>query len=197
MPESGLDYGSTLGALGATYSEIGDSKRAVLLHERAIAVHSGYMAKHDREMAFHSNRLAYACFQEKQYDRALAILQDAELVFKPKMPAAHPALAQVVHTRGLVHQALGNSDLALDCMKEALNMRELWLNKEHPAVARTCYQLALLHKERDECRLALDHAERALRIQQLQLSETHQETKWSQELVESLRHHINTKSFHQ
>jgi tetratricopeptide (TPR) repeat protein len=171
---------------------VGDSKRAVRLHERAIAVHSGHLPKYDREMAFHANRLAYACFQEKQYERVFSILNDIEIVFKPRMPAAHPALAQVVHTRGLVHQALGNSERALDCMKEALGMRELWLNKDHPAVARTCYQLALLHEERNEYTLAFEHAERALHIQQLKLPENHQEREWSQELVERLRYHIHS-----
>jgi len=192
MPKSTLDYGSTLGALGATYSEVGDSKRALRLHERAIAVHGGHLPKYDREMAFHGNRLAYACFQEKQYERVFSILNYIETIFKPRMPAAHPALAQVVHTRGLVHQALGNSEQALACMKEALDMRELWLNKDHPAVARICYQLALLYEEHNEYTLAFEHAERALHIQQHKLPENHQERKWAQEFVERLRCHIDS-----
>jgi tetratricopeptide (TPR) repeat protein len=173
---------------------VGDSKRAVHLNERAIAMHSVYLPKYDREMAFHANRLAYACFQEKQYERALSILDDTEIVFKPRMPAGYPGFAQVIHTRGLVHQALGNSERAFDCWKEALSMRESWLDKDHPAVARTCYQLALLYEERSEYTLAFEYAERALRIQQVKLPKTHQERKWSQKLVERLHCYIDSLS---
>lgn len=191
LPQSNYDYGNTLGALGATYSELDDSKRAVRLHERAIAIHKGCLPIDDREMVFHANRLAYACFQEKQYERALSVLDQTAIIFKPKMPAAHPSLAQIVHTRGLVHLALGNSEQALDCFKDALSMRESWLSSDHPAVARTCYQLALVHEERIEYELSLEYAKRALRIQQLKLPETHQETKWSQQLLERLRIHTD------
>jgi tetratricopeptide (TPR) repeat protein len=189
LPQTTYDYGSTLAALGATYSEVGDSRRAVRLHERAIAAHSSCLPRYDREMAFHANRLAYACFQEKQYERALSVLADIEIVFKSGMPAGHPSLAQMVHTRALVYHAMDNSERALDCFKEALSMRELWLTNDHPAVARTCYQLALLHEERSEYKQAFEHAQRALSIQQNKLPETHQERKWSQESVERLRRH--------
>jgi tetratricopeptide (TPR) repeat protein len=174
---------------------MGDSKRAVHLHERAIAVHSGHLSKYDRERAFHGSRLAYACYQEKQYERALSVLDDIEIVFKARIPDDYRALAQVLHTRGSVYQALGDHEQALDYLKKALNMRESWLSKDHPAVARTCYQLALLYKERGEYRLAFEYAERALRIQELKLPKTHQERKWSQQVVERLKCHIDSLSF--
>ncbi len=192
LPQSTYDYGSTLGALGAVYSEMGDSARAVRLHERAIEVHSGYLPRHGPDMAFHSNRLAYACFQEQQYERALSILTRIETFFLPKMPTAHPSEAQVMHTKGLVYRAQGNSELALECFQVALRMRESWLAKDHPAVARTCYQLALLREERGEYIVALEHAKRALHIQQLKLPRTHQERTWSQEVVDRLQHYIDT-----
>jgi tetratricopeptide (TPR) repeat protein len=194
LPQSTYDYGSTLGALGAVYSEMGDSARAVRLHERAIAVHSGYLPRHDPDMAFHANRLAYACFQEQQYERALSILATMETFFQPKMPAAHPSEAQVMHTKGLVYHALGNNELTLECFQIALRMRESWLAEDHPSVARTCYQLALLHEERGEYIVAQEHAKRALRIQQLKLPHTHQERTWSQEVVDRLQRYIDTLS---
>jgi tetratricopeptide (TPR) repeat protein len=166
LPQTTLDYGSTLGALGATYSKVGDSKRAV---------HSGHLPKYDRALGFHANRLASACYQEKQYERALSVLDSIEIVFNPRMSVGHPGLAQIIHTRALVYQALGDSERTLNYLKEALSMRESWLSKDHPAVARTCYQLALLYEERSEYRLAFEHAERALRIQELKLPKTHQE----------------------
>lgn len=196
LPQSTLDYGSIVSALGATYSEMGDSIRAVYHLERAIAVYSSHLSKYDRERGFHGNRLAFAYYQEKQYERALSLLDDIEIVFKPqRQPDDYRGLAQVLNTRGLVYLALDEHERTLGYLKEALNLRESWLIKNHPGIARTCYSMALSYKNRGEYRLAFEYAGRSLRIQELKLPKTHPELKLSQKLVEELHSHIDSLSF--
>jgi tetratricopeptide (TPR) repeat protein len=60
LPQSSIGYGRTLAGLATTYSEMGDSTRAIYLYEKAIAIHRTILPEDHVEIAMQSNRLGYA-----------------------------------------------------------------------------------------------------------------------------------------
>jgi tetratricopeptide (TPR) repeat protein len=186
LPQSAFAYGSTLAALGIYFSEIGNSTRAVEYYERAMAVHRGCLPHDHSEMVFHANRLAFGYWQDGQYERGLAVLNNIELIHKQKLPTNHRNGAQTLHTKGLLHHALGNQTQAFEDYQEALKLREAILCNNHPYVARTCYRLGLLHEQRGEYSAALEQTKRALHIQQAKYLNDHWEVKLTHDLLTRL-----------
>lgn len=186
LPQSSFDYGRTLADLGTLYSEMDQPAEAISLITKAISLHNDILSQDHVEVAFNKNRLAYAYWQEKQYDKALNELSSSISSFK-KMPTDHLGYAQALHTMGLVQYSLGNWKQALNDYKEALRMRESLLADDHPYVARTCYELSILYaKHINDYNSALDYARRALKIRKTKLPPNHNEVKKSIELVEYL-----------
>lgn len=141
---------------------------------------------YNTETAFHLNRLSYAYYLERQYEKALSLMNQTLTVYEKKMPVDHPGHAQAYHNLGLVHRAMGNRSDALSCYQEALRMRERTLAPNHPYVARTCYQISFLHEENGEYSSALEYGMKAFRIQEKKLPANHSELKQSMDLVKRL-----------
>ena len=191
LPQSTFDYARTLADLGTLYSEMNQSAEAISLITKAMSLLNGILSQDHVEVAFNRNRLAYAYWQEKQYDRALNELFSSISLFQ-KMPTDHLGYAQALHTMGLVRYSLGNWTQALNDYKEALRMRESLLADDHPYVARTCYELSILYdKHVNDNNTALDYAKRALRIRKAKLPRNHNELKNSIDLVEYLMQRDN------
>ncbi|CAF0906051.1 unnamed protein product [Adineta steineri] len=192
VPQWSFDCGRTLGVLGTVYSEMGDLTQAIRLEEKALAIHSYCLPQDHVEMVDNWNRLAYAYWQEKNYERALIMLSNSLSLSKKKMPVNYPNHAQVVCTMGLVQHALGNREEALNYLKQSLQMRESLLADDHPVVARTCYELGIIYAERDdEHTLALQYARRALHIQEVKLPPNHRELMLTMNLVQRISQQNN------
>ena len=187
LPQSKLDYARTLLGLGVFYSDLGQSKRALHWHTQAIMILRSILPEDHIEIAHVTNKLAYAYWQEKQYDHANKLLATVLSFFKRKMPTNHPAEAETLHTMGLVQRALGNREQAIDYLKQALRIRQLLLADNDPAVAWTAYELSIVYAERDdEKTIALEYAKNAMHIQQIRSPPNYDELKRSVDLVEQL-----------
>ncbi|CAF3419021.1 unnamed protein product [Rotaria sp. Silwood1] len=174
LPQSSFDYGCTLTGLAGVYSDIGKSAKAVILHTQAMAIFCNVLPKDHIEIGHISHRLAYACLQEKQNERALLLVSSSLSFFHRKMPANHPGQAQALHTMGLIHRVLGHPKEAIDCLKQALRIRESLQAADAPAVAYECFELSLVYAEQeDEHKVALEYAHRALNICQKKLHPNH------------------------
>ncbi|CAF4491578.1 unnamed protein product [Rotaria sp. Silwood2] len=174
LPQLSFDYGRTLTGLAVVYSEISNSVRAVTLHTRAMSIFRNVLPEDHIEIAHVSHRLAYACLQKKQYERALLLVSSSLSFFQRKMPTNHPGQAQALHTMGLIHRALGHPEQAIDCLKQALRIRESSQAADDPAVAYKCFELSLVYAEQEgERRVAFEYAQRAFTIGQKRLHPNH------------------------
>lgn len=128
LPQSNFDYARTLTAMDVAYSETGNSARAITLHTRALAIFRSILPEHHIELGHLQHKLAGDCLQEKQHECALLLVSKSLSFFERKMPANHPGQAQALHTMGLIEHALGHRTQAINCLKQALRIRELLLD---------------------------------------------------------------------
>ena len=190
LPQSNLDYCRTLAGIGSVFSEIGDSIRAVALYTRVWAAFRQMLPEDHIEIGHISHQLAYAYWQERQYEHALLLVSRSLSFFRRKMPANHPGEAQALHTMGLVQHALGHREQAINCFEQALHIRESLQAKNAPATAYECYQLSVIYAEQiDEHEIAMQYAQRALSICQASLPAKNIRLRQLVEYVQHLSQH--------
>ena len=194
LPESSFAYAMTLAGIGTVYVERNQAKEALIALEQASGYYDKYAFDYNYETIFQANRLSYAHYLNREYDRALALLDRALEAYERKMPCDHPSHAQAWHNVGLVQRALGKYDEATKAFQEALRMRRARLSSDHPYIARTHYQISLLYEELGEIPLAIEHADAALAVRRLSLPMEHVELNESNVLVERLRDHSSAST---
>lgn len=123
----------------------------------------------------HINRLVGALYQQRSFEEALKLAEQARDLARAGLPDSHSDVSVTLNNLALVHCARGDYGAALQINQQVLSIRERSLGANHPDVAATLTRLLLTYRALGMITAAEPLAQRALSIRRRALGERHVE----------------------
>jgi tetratricopeptide (TPR) repeat protein len=154
----------TLGNLGNTYRDLGDTAQAVELLERALTIFEAVYGPDRPQVAITLGNLGNAHRDLGDTAQAVELLERALTIFEAVYGPDHPQVASTLTNLGAAHQQRGDTARAVELYQRALTIDEAVYGPDHPEVASTLTNLGVAHHHLGDTARAVELLERALTI---------------------------------
>jgi tetratricopeptide (TPR) repeat protein len=169
----GILRANILDDLGATYSALGDYKKAQEYQERALKIRREKLGEFHLDTATSYDNIGFVYGELGEYEKALEHKEKALKIRREKLGEDHPYTASSYDTIGGTYRVLGEYKKALEYHETALKIRHEKLGEFHLDTSKSYNNIGLIYSELGEYKKALEYQEKALKIRREKLGEDH------------------------
>lgn len=158
--------------LGNTYLRLSKTVEAIAHYQRSLDIIKGrtpLSPEHVDALA----KLATAYEANKQFDKAVALHEEAAKIYEVKRGEEHASVAEAVYRKANALAAAGKLDEAEAAYKDALAIQEKTLGESHVDTGKTLFSLGRLYVERGKFHEAEPLCKRAVSIFQSTVGPRH------------------------